>query len=176
MTDDAIPAIRMAVEEFDRRSALQWRFAEVEFDHYAFLPEDPDPAKLVAHYRDAFKFAADLAGKFESARRTLVDAVKTAIAKAAPPSERRWQNFCVTSDFFDRDMKAFWQALEIVLEHYVAHLPGDPAKLVEHYREMDLFAFEFVHQLGREREALGRALDASRQSATALTADDITAF
>ena len=169
MKDDLKAAIRTALKEFDDRVAFAWRFAEVEFDHDAYLPQDPAPAKLVEHYREKRDFTVEFAGKFEGARRTLTEVVNAALAEAPMSDERRWQNFCVSFQCFDDEMAASWKALEIVLDHYDAHPPDDPAKLAQHYREMTMFSVEFARRLGRERRDLGEyeaAMAEATRSAT----------
>ena len=161
----AVSAIRAAFKKYDRRSAFLWKCADPVLDHYVYLPDGSDPAALAAHRRDEAGFAVGFAERFEIAQRTLVKAVKAAIAdaEAAPPGERVWRNFCAAFACFDRDMAVFWKALQIVLDHYEAHLPDDPANLAEHYHEATLLAFEFVHQLGREWKALGREMELMMQ-------------
>lgn len=125
MKDDVKAAIRTALKEFDDWVAFAWRFAEVEFDHYACLPEDPDPAKLFEHYREERDFTVEFAGKLEGARCKMVEAVNAPLAEAAPSGERRWLNSCVSFRCFDCDMAASWKALTTVLDHNDAHPPDE---------------------------------------------------
>jgi hypothetical protein len=104
--EDTQTAIRAAFQAYDGRSAFLWRYADPVLDDLAVLPDDPAPAALAEHYREATSFAVGFADRFEGARRTLVEAVKAAIADAAPSDERRWQNFCVSFGCFDHDMAA----------------------------------------------------------------------
>jgi hypothetical protein len=156
----AASTICTAFQKYDRRSAFLWKYADPVLDHYAYLAGGSDPAALAAHRQDEAGFAVGFAERFEIAQRTLVKAVKAAIAEAdaAPPGERVWRNFCGSFARFDRDMAVFWKALQTVLDHYEAHLPDDPANLAVHYHEVTLLAFEFVHRLGREWKALDREM------------------
>jgi hypothetical protein len=162
-TDNAIAAIGAAFEKFDGRSTSLWSYAEPMLDDFAYLPDDPSQAALAEHYRDESSFAQEFAGKFQDARRTLVETVKAAMAGASPPltpepDGRLWKNFGVEINCFDDDTTTLWKGLEIVLGHYDAH-PPDPAKLAGHFRERNLFPFEFIHALDRRRKAIGRELE-----------------
>ena len=73
---------------------------------------------------------------------------------------RLWNNFRVSFECgLDRDMEARWHALKIVLDHYRAHLPDDPAKLAEHYREMRMLAHDFAVKVGHGRRRLGTEIE-----------------
>jgi hypothetical protein len=159
MTDDAVTKIRLAVEEFDHRVAFLWKYADAPLDEFAYKPDDPSPAKLAQHYQEMSNFAAWFADEFEGARRKLVEAVKPAFDRAAPPNTERWQSCSATFDRFDRDTTAFWKALEIVLSHYDAHPPDDQAELARHYEEKTLFSFEFIRQLRRERKDFDQQME-----------------
>ena len=170
LTTSAVSTICTAFQKYDGRSAFLWDFAEPELDHYAYLPDGSDPAALAAHRQAKAGFAIGLAERFEIAQRTLIEAVKAAIAEAAPCDERLWRNFCAAFTCFDRDIALLWKALQIVLDHYEAHLPDDPANLAEHYDEITLLAIEFVQQLGRKREALGQEMELMMRAINAVGA------
>jgi hypothetical protein len=157
MTDDTVAKIRLAIEEYDGFVTSAWSCADAPPTRFAYLPEDPD--KLVEHHRKTSDLAAEFAGRCEGARRKLVEAIKTAIAEAAPSNKTWCQFFCAKFRCFDRDMTAFWKALKIVLSDYDAHRPDDRAELARHYEEKTLFSFEFVKQLERERVDLGCELE-----------------
>jgi hypothetical protein len=163
--DHAIAAIGAAFEKFDGRSAFLWHYADPVLADYAEGPEDQSPAALAQHYRDESNFAYDFARKFEDARRAMVETVQAAMAGAPPPltpepDGRLWRNFGVEIDCFDHDMAALWKGLEIVLAHYETRQPEDPAPPpAAHYREMNLFPFEFIHSLDRRRKVLCRELE-----------------
>ena len=159
--DDVKDAIRKAVKEFDERLALLWEVADVMFDHYSWLPEDRDLAKLAEHYRDSCDFTVGFAERQEGARLEFAKAVNAALAEAVPSSERQWQNLCVEFGCFDSEMSASWRGLEILLNHYDAHTPDNAEKLRQHYREMEAFAMDFVQKLQRKREMLGDQIEMS---------------
>lgn len=168
-------AVTAALEAFDDRCRFLWSYADVELDHFAYLPDDgndrvtTDQGRLAEHYRKYRAFVGGFADRFDDARRTLMEAVNAAIA-TAPPSDdqdrrrndaaqRHWSNDVAEFSIFDHDMKARWKALEIVCEHYNAHPPEEPAELVAHHRELITILFDFVHATERER----KELDAERQ-------------
>jgi hypothetical protein len=159
VTRKGLAAIGAALKAFDDRCAFLWWFADVEFDHYAHLPDDP--AEHAEHYRKSCGFALDWAGQFEDARRTLVEAINAVIASARPSDnidhndrERHWSNLVVEFELFDTDMAARWKALEILIAHYEAHSPDEATKVIQHYYEQQMFALDFVRKLENERKGL----------------------
>jgi hypothetical protein len=166
MNNEATAAICAALKEFDDWGSFLFQFADPMWDHYASGGYDPegldDPVKLAEHRREAAEFDLGFAGGHKSGLETLVEKIKAVIAAASPPDpersddERLWHNFCVSFEcYLDRDMEARWRALQIVMDHYRAHPPDDPVKLSKHYREMGMFAMDYVFKLCHERAADG---------------------
>jgi hypothetical protein len=162
MNNETTAAIRAAFKTFDDRGSFLWKYAEPIWEDYCGGGDDPevlvDPVRRGEFEREAAEFNVGFAERHEDARLTLVEALKAA-EPAAPSDKRLWNNFCAAFHCFDRDMATRWKALTVVLDHYSAHLPDDPVKLAEHYREMGMLAHDFAVKVGHERRRLGLEIE-----------------
>ncbi len=130
--DETGVAIRAALSFNDRGSFL-WKFAEPICDYYCVGGDDPDgladPVRRAEFKRETAEFDVGFAERHEDAR----------------------------LNCFDENMTARWKALTIVLDHYRSHLPDNPVKLAQHYREMGMLAHDFTEKLGCERKMHSRS-------------------